>query len=115
MAVTRLIPFLRKNLFLTLALVGVLGLAGYFAIGAVHHARSWQTEPPVAVKPWMTNRYIAHTWHLPKEVMDRDLNLPRSRGGPMTLKAVAAERGVPVDDLIADVEAAILAHQARRE
>ena len=111
---TRFLAFLRANLLLSAAFALVLGVAIYFAASAIHHATAWQNEPPVVVQPWMTNRYVAHTWHLPKEVMDEDLNLPRTRGGPMTLQAIADDRGIPVADLIAEVEAAIHAHQARR-
>ena len=112
---TKLRAFLIANRWLALAFALVVGLSIYFAIGAVSHARKWQSEPPAAVQPWMTNRYIAHTWKLPREMMDNDLNLPRTRGGPMTLTAIADERGIDVNDLIAEIEAAIAAHAARTQ
>ncbi len=108
-----MIKFLRNNGWLALALVVVLALGTYFAIGAFDHARKWDPERPAVVQPWMTNRFIAHSWQLPPEVMDDDLNLPRTRGGPMSLQAIADERGIPVEGLIEQVEEAIKAHQER--
>ena len=110
---TRVLDFAKAHLLLVLALIAVLALSAYFAIGALDHARKWDPERPAIVQPWMTNRFIAHSWQLPPEVMDDDLNLPRTRGGPMSLQAIADERGIPVEELIERVEEAIKAHQER--
>lgn len=109
-----ILSFIRSHLLLVLALVAVLGLGSYFAIGAISKGRGWDPARPAVVEPWMTNRFIAHSWKLPPRVMNEDLNLPRTRGGPMSLQAIADERGIPVEDLIEKVEAAITAHQERR-
>ncbi len=105
--------FLRKNLILVAGFALVLGATVFFGLGALDHARDYRGAPVDRdVKPWMTTRYIAHTWNLPREVMS-GLGFERTPDGPRPLRKIAAERGIPVEDLIVEVEAAIAAHLAK--
>lgn len=104
--------FFRKNLILLAGFALVLGLTIFFGLGALNHTREFRAAPPDrAVEAWMTTRYIAHTWTLPREVMT-GLGFERTPDGPRPLRKIAEERGIPVEDLIAEVEAAIAAHRA---
>lgn len=68
-------------------------------------------EQPVAA--WMTPGYVAHSWQLPRQVVIETLALDPKAGPPReTLADLAEERGVPVDSLIAELEAAIARHRA---
>ena len=63
----------------------------------------------------MTPGYVGHSWALPREAVGAALGLaPDSPAKRRTLEDLAAERGVPVADLIAALEAAIAAHRAGR-
>lgn len=108
-----LLSFIRSHLLLVIALVAILGLGAFFAAGAMKEARGWDPDRPVIIKPWMTNRFIAHSWDIPRDVMAEEVNLPRS-DGRMTLKALAEQRGVEVETLMTEVQAAIIAYKARQ-
>ena len=64
-----------------------------------------------AIAGWMTPGYVAHSWDVPREVVFEALDLPARPGEPVTLDALAAERGLPVDRLAADLRAAIAAER----
>ncbi len=67
-------------------------------------------EQPVAA--WMTPGYVAHSWHLPREVVIEALALdPKTKPPRETLSDIARERGVPVETLIEALEAAIAAQR----
>ena len=60
------------------------------------------------VKPWMTVGYIAKSWDLDPYEIDRITGLPMPDGrGPRTLQEVADERGVPIEEIISQVNAAL--------
>jgi len=68
-------------------------------------------EQPVA--GWMTPGYVAHSWHVPRDVIAEALALDADRKPQRkTLSAIAEARGVPVEEIIAALEAAIAAHRA---
>lgn len=97
----------------------LLGLAVmlFFAVHGVRRALYWSdpTHQNQQVQPWMTVGYVARSWDLDPQEIDAiaGLPLPEERGRPQTLLEVAADRGVPVADLIAQVEAAIVTLQGR--
>jgi hypothetical protein len=53
-----------------------------------------------APEPWMTPGFVAHAWHVPKPEVFRVLGYDDRPRGRQTLEQIAAERGVPVSDLI---------------
>lgn len=62
---------------------------------------------------WMTPNYISHSWRVPRDVILDALDIPDPRpAGPMNLTTLAAQRGVPVEDLIAATEDAIATFRA---
>jgi hypothetical protein len=71
------------------------------------------------VKPWMTVGYIGTSWHLEPAEIDALAGLPgpkdgtgKSHHGPWTLQQIADARGVPVADVINEVNAALAKLQA---
>ncbi|MGI3167731.1 hypothetical protein ACRARG_01170 [Pseudooceanicola sp. C21-150M6] len=61
---------------------------------------------------WMTPGYVAHSWHLPPEEVFRELGLtpPADR---MTLERIAADKGMPLEALIATLAAYLNTRTAR--
>ena len=106
---TRLFHLWRTRPILTsaflLACSFTLFFAGRFAVQAVYWANH-QDEP---IQPWMTVGYIARSWDLDGRKIDAlaGLPLPEVKGRPQPLSEIAADRGLPVDEVIDDVEAAI--------
>ena len=99
----------RKRPLLTtaflLACAATLFFSGRFVVQTVY----WANHREEPVRPWMTVGYVARSWGL--EPMELDLAaglpLPEVKGRPQPLSEIAKDRGVPVEAVIADVEAAI--------
>ena len=112
-----MISLWRKRPLLTtaflLACAATLFFSGRFVVQAVY----WATHQEEPVRPWMTVGYVARSWGL--EPMDLDLAaglpLPEVKGRPQPLSEIARDRGVPVEAVIADVEAAIATLRAQGE
>lgn len=104
----------RRHRLLLLAASLSLALLLFFAVRLVVATLYW-TDPAhrdQAIAGWMTPRYIAHSWHVPPEVVGEALGVVPGRDGhPPTLDSIAAERGTDVATLAAEVEAAIDAHR----
>ena len=95
----------RKLIF---ALALILAIAGTFVFGfrAGRHARRirWQNEP---IHAWMSVPFIAHTHHVPAEVLYKAIGLPPLQHDRRPLRRIAREEKRPVADVIRDVESAI--------
>lgn len=103
--------------FLSLALLAALLVAGFFAARLTLATLYW-TDPArqeVPLAAWMTPGFVAHSWDLPPELVATTLALDRDGSGRrVTLGELAKARGVPVETLIAQLEAAIAAHRGAR-
>lgn len=103
-------PVLVSVLLVSLALT--LFFAGRFALRAVYFAQ--HREEPVA--GWMTVGYVSRSWGFDPREIDARAGLPLPENGrPFTLEEIARDRGVPVAEVVAEVEAALAALRAERE
>ncbi len=95
--------------YLTSAFLLACGVTVFFAVSFVYHAVYWSMHREVDVRPWMTVGYIARSWGLDPRELDRraGLPVPLVKGHPQPLQEIATERGVPVEDIIAEVERVI--------
>jgi hypothetical protein len=114
--IKRLQGLWRARPILTSAFLLACALTLFFAGATVYRAAYWAMHREEPVSAWMTVGYIGHSWGLdPRELDARaGLPMPTVKGHPQTLGEVARDRGVPVETLIADVEAAIAALQAEK-
>jgi hypothetical protein len=100
----------RKHKILTSLFTLALFLTIFFGVRTVRQAVYW-SDPAhhnESVKPWMTVGYIAKSWHLDPREIDALADLPGPQAGhPKPLVEIAKDRGVPVQDLIKEIEAAI--------
>ena len=97
------------TLFFALALVATLAFATRSAMYAVYWSDPAHRDQ--RVQPWMTPRYVAHSWKLSPVVMGSALGQVDMPDRRRTLQDLADERGVPVEDLIGAIEAAIAFHR----
>lgn len=80
----------------------------------------WHDRPPRAerhqpVEPWMTPGYIARSWQVPRRVILDAIDAPkRGHNGPTNLTRLAEIRGIPVEQIIQEVEAAISAFRENK-
>ena len=96
-------PVLTTAFVLALALT--LGFAGRFVAQVVYWSNPEHQHQQV--QAWMTVGYIARSWQLSGPDLGAEIGLPPAADGPRTLTAIAARRGVPVSEIIAEVDAAI--------
>jgi hypothetical protein len=90
----------RKVMLTGFALAAVL--TAFFVIRAVFFAFIWM-DPDRGIhpiEPWMTPRYIARTYDIPREEMQWILDLGPEETPRQPLDTLAEARGVPVQDLI---------------
>jgi hypothetical protein len=103
----RLAPLATVLLGLSLVLLLV------FSTRFVLHLRDPRPPADMAISGWMTPGFVAHSWHVPPEVMAAALDMERKPGKPKTLDQIAQDRGIPVEQLIQMIEASISDFRAR--
>jgi hypothetical protein len=113
----RMVTLWRARPWLTsaflLACAVTLFFAGRFTVYTVY----WATHQEQPVQAWMTVGYVARSWGLDGREIDAlaGLPLPEVKGRPQPLSEIAADRGVPVSEVIAEVEAAVATLRAEEE
>jgi hypothetical protein len=102
-----------KRVLIAAFVVAVLG-TGFFTSRLVMRAMDWDKrfEEDHQFAPWMTPKYIVHSWDVPRDLVGGVLGLESGGGPRVTLKDLAERRGVPVDQLIAELEAEIALYRA---
>jgi hypothetical protein len=106
----RLWQLWRARPILTSAFLLACGLTLFFTGFTVYRAVYWANHREQPVSAWMTVGYIGRSWGLDPRQIDAvaGLPLPEVRGHPLTLAEIARDRGVPVAEVISEVEAAIV-------
>ena len=97
----------RRHPKLVAAFLVALSLALFFTGKIVWRAVWWAQHQQEQVMPWMTVGYIGHSWDIDPREIDLRAGLPKPVGHPLTLKEIAAERGVPVADIVTLVETTV--------
>ncbi|MBL9050614.1 MAG: hypothetical protein JNK19_10935 [Tabrizicola sp.] len=107
----------RQRPWLTTAFVIACAATLFFAARFTFYTVYWATHQEEPVRPWMTVGYVARSWGLEPRALDEvaGLPLPEVKGRPQPLSEIARDRGVPVETVIAEVEAAIETLRAREE
>ncbi len=100
-AIFRKHPFLVSGFVLAVAVV--LFFATHLIMGMIY----WSGHQREPVAGWMTVGYVAQSWHLDPREIDATAGLPFPDGHPLSLNEIARQRGVPVSEVIAQVEAAV--------
>jgi hypothetical protein len=117
----RVITFIKRLWAAAPAATLILGLAlaatGFFAIRTALFSVYWHdpAHREQKIEGWMTPGFVAHSWHVPREVVLEAIDAPPSPGHPMNLDAIAQDRDMPVEELIGEIEAAIAASRAEHE
>lgn len=102
-----------RRLLLGFAFVFVSLLTINFAIRGVQHGRRLRAGPDEPIKGWMNIGYIAHSYHVPPDVIHQALGLPPERDR-RPLVRIAVDSGRTTDVVIADVMTAIQQFRAAR-
>lgn len=97
-------------LLLTLATTAIAANATYQAIQRFQQQKALATEADVrTIRPWMTIPYIARFYHVPEAYLYHSLHIYDARPPRhATLHALANRFNRPVDELVHQVQTAIL-------
>lgn len=104
----------RDQKLLVLAFVVALVVVVFFT-GRMAASWIYWADPAhhnVEIRSWMTPGYVAKSYHMPPQPMFAALDYQPIPGQPRSLKDIADETGRPVSELIATLQAAIIAFRA---
>jgi hypothetical protein len=104
-----MIKLWRARPYLTSAFVLACAVTLFFMGSLAYNAVYWATHKDETVRPWMTVGYIARSWDLDARKIDDMAHLPKIdvKGHPQPLAEIARDRGVPVAEVITEVERVI--------
>lgn len=105
----------REHRLLFLAFAVALGLAVLFAGRTTAFYIYWANHRDAPLQEWMTTGYVARSYSLDREELRLALGLEPSVRDRRTLLQIAAQKGIPVSQLIAEIEAAIAAARSGDE
>ena len=118
MSKVKFIAFAKKNWAAMLVLC-VSGIAVIWFVGSFLLALIYFNDPrhqDEALKGWMTPRYVARSYDLPRDVMEEVFFIERGKAPPrMQLGEIADKNGLSLQDLQVRLDAANAAFEAERE
>ncbi len=91
-----------------------VALCLFLAFRTVFSFSYWMSHRDASIEGWMTVGYVARSYDVPREALAGSLGLIPGTRNRITLEDLAAERGVPLAELEATLQAAIEAERARQ-
>ncbi|MBY6075177.1 hypothetical protein [Vannielia litorea] len=106
---------LRRHPVLVTCFALALAATLFFGIRTVQRTLYWMdpAHQAQALEPWMTPRYIAHSWLLDGRELSEHLGVPPKPKERPTLETIAEKRGVPLEQVMDEARAFIEAHAKR--
>ena len=96
----------RHWLLIGLFLVALFAV-GFFGFRAIRRAVYWSNHKDEQIKPWMSVRYVAHSYRVPPPVLFQALGLEPTPRDKRPLRIIASEQNRPVEVLISKLDEAI--------
>ena len=98
----------------TVVLAVALVAGVFFGVRTTMHWIYWNdpANRDRAIAGWMPPGYVAKSWDVPREVITGALGGGETGAGPRNLDRIARDQGRTVEELAADIEAAIAAYRA---
>ena len=98
----------RREWVLLLFFLGTLAVTGLFAARAFRRAAYWREHRDERIRPWMSVGYVAHSYHVPPPVLYQAIGIEATLPDRRPLKEIAAQQHRSVDDLITQLQQAII-------
>jgi hypothetical protein len=95
---------------LLLGFVLSIAVAGVFLARALHVARTMHADEPI--RPWMTIPYVARSYRVPAATLYQALGTEPRTHDRRPLSAIARAQHRPVEEVIAELQAAIKRERA---
>lgn len=113
----RVLSFIRQNWLLVGLFLGSISVALWFAFHTITDALYFNDprNVDVALKPWMTPRYVVLTYDLPRPLVMELLEVDPDNDRGIRLGRLARERNISMDDLTALVRDAATAYREGQE
>ena len=108
----------RSNKLLVIAFAVALSLTVVFGIRTTAFLIYWSNHQNVPVAGWMSAGYVAKSYRVDIETVRKSLGLDPDRHDRRPIGRIAADRGVPAEELIRQVNEALQAegvNEAARE
>lgn len=99
----------RREWILVLFFLVTLTITGLFAARAYRRAAYWREHRDEPIRPWMSVGYVARSYRVPPPVLYQAIGLEPTPRDRRPLREIAARQNRPVDDLISELQAAIIA------
>src|SRR5438045_5626920 len=96
----------RQWLVVALFLVAVV-VTSLLMVRAVRRAVYWRFHRDEPVRPWMSVPYVAHSYHVPPQVLYEALGIPHPPHDHRPIKEIAEEQNRSLDEVIATLQRAI--------
>ncbi|MDO5613738.1 MAG: hypothetical protein Q4G14_10935 [Paracoccus sp. (in: a-proteobacteria)] len=109
-----MLAMFRRHPLLIAAFALAMAAMLFFAVTFTRNFIYWQNHRQEPVSAWMTIGYVGHSWGVPPREIDRIANLPGPDPRPLTIREIAEAQGVPPEQVIARVNAAVAQLQAER-
>lgn len=97
----------RNNRLLMIAFAVALSLTIVFGVRTAAFLIYWSAHQNMPVEGWMPAGYVAKSYRVDIEVVRQALGLPADSHDRRPIGRIAAERGVPVSELIDSVNKAL--------
>ncbi len=109
--------FIRKHYLavgvFAVSMIAVLWFAGTLLLDFIYFNDPRHKDE--TLKPWMTPRYVAMSYDLPRPMLEDLFQLTPQDRGRIRLSDIAAREGMTLDELNAMVVAAAAAHRANSQ
>ena len=98
----------RREWLLLLFFVGTLAVTGLFAARAFRRAAYWRQHRDETIRPWMSVRYVAHSYHVPPPVLYQAIGVEPTVHDRRPLREIAVQQHRSVDILISELQHTII-------
>ena len=98
----------RRQWLLTAAFAVALVWTGLFAVRASRHVRPLRAAADEPIRPWMSIPYVAHSYHVPPQVLFQALDLPFNPRDRRPIGKIARAQGRSIQDVEALLRQAII-------
>lgn len=97
---------------LLIAFAAMAALTLFFALRFIFAVIYWNdpSHRNQPLEPWMTLRYVAHSWNVPVDGLVQELGMEAVKGGGLrrrSIEDIAGDTGVPYEDFKQKVDVAV--------
>ena len=97
----------RLQMVLIAAFIGALAFTSFYSYRTYQRAVFWREHPDEPIAAWMRIGFVANSYRVPVEELNKAVGLPPETRDRRPLSEVASSQGRPFEDLKAELHRAI--------